>query len=327
MSTRDDFLEKRDTLHDIPDSEVEAVKRMPMATYVQEAETLNRWCQADRAALETLDGIWELVQDLPTRAGALRELESMWRNERSTPTEAGQRWKNESPAVFGMRKGLIQAFRYAFRDNKPLLARLRAVAKGNTNAERLQNLNDLAVLGRDNEDLLTAINFDLTQLDEAAAKSAEMSELLATVVSLRKKPSETLKLRDKAYTHLKAAVDEIYCAGRYLLRRNSLRRSGYRSAYLDKRSNQTSNPTEPDTPHNLEPTTETTVEPGPPVKEPPDSPPKMEIYSGSAFTRYRMSSKAVQYGVQGSLPWRSPRRGPRSAAGGNGAVGEASGFR
>ncbi len=235
MSTRGDFLVKRDVLIAIPDSEVDSIKRMPISTYIHEAEALYRWCRDDRAALEIITGVWELAEDIPIRAGALRELESMWRKERCTPSEAGRRWKDESPALFEMRKGLLQAFRYAFRDDKALLRRVRDIAKGNTNAERLQNLNDLAVLGRDNQELLTEIAFDLTQLDEAAAKSAEMSEVLAAATSGRKKGSETLKLRDKAYTHLKKAVDETYCAGRYLLRHHSDRLKGYSSEYLNKR--------------------------------------------------------------------------------------------
>ncbi len=261
MSTKDDFLAKRGVLLAIPDSEMGAVKRMPLATYIHEAEALSRWCRDDRAALETLSGIWELAEDIPIRAGALRELESMWRKERCTRDEASQRWKDESPALFEKRKGLLQAFRYAFRNKKVLLRQVSAITRGNTNAERLQNLNDLAVLGRDNQDLLAEIGFDLTELDEAAAKSVEMSEVLATSVSRRREVSETLKLRDKAYVHLKEAVDEVYCAGRYLMRHNSVRRGGYSSNYLNKGRNKEVNLSEPVTGPAVEPTAERFEEP------------------------------------------------------------------
>ncbi len=265
MSTRDDFLAKRDVLNDIPDDDVDTARRMPIAAYIHEAEALSEWCREDGAAFKPLKDIWKLAKDIPVRAGALRELESMWRKERNTPEGAERRWKEESTALFEMRKGLLAAFRYAFREDKSLLRRVSDIAKGNTNAERLQNLNDLAVLGRANQDLLSGIGFDLAQLDEAAAKSDEMSEVLAIAVNQRKVVSETLKLRDKAYTHLKEAVDEVYCAGRYLLRHNSERLKGYSSEYLNKGRNkkagQPDSAASPAVEGVLEPVVETVLEP------------------------------------------------------------------
>ncbi len=260
MRSRDDFLVKQDVLAAIPDGEVDTARRMPIAIYIQEAEALNKWCRDDRAALERIPGVWELVADIPTRAGALRELESMWREERNTPDEATQRWKDESPGLFELRKNLIQAFRYAFRENKSLLRRVGDIAKGNTNAERLQNLNDLAVLGRANRRLLKAIHFDLGQLNRAAAKADEMSEVLAIATNWRKKGSERKKLRDKAYTHLKEAVDEVYCAGRYLMRLNSERLKGYSSDYLIKRRKNPANLSEPGVSLSVEPAVEAVME-------------------------------------------------------------------
>ncbi len=297
MSNKNEFLAKQDTLSAIPDSAINTVKRMPIAIYIHEAEALAKWCRDDRAAFKTIGGLWKLVTDIPIRAGALRELESMWRNERNTPDAASLRWKEESPALWEMRKNLIQAFRYAFRENKVLLRRVSAVAKGNTNAERLQSLNDLAVLGRANSGLLTDINFDLAKLDEASAKSAEMSEVLAAATSGRKKGSETLKLRDKAYSHLKEAVDEVYCAGRYLMRHNSDRRKGYSSDYLNKDRNKQLNPTETATP----PTVETTAEP---ILEP-----KM----AGAVEPIRESAMATTEPPQWNQPWN--RQGTGSDAG------------
>ncbi len=294
---------KRDVLLAIPDSEAGVVKRMPITTYIHEAEALNRWCREDRAAFETLNGIWELAEDIPIRAGALRELESMWRNERCTPDEASQRWKDESPALFKIRKNLIQGFRYAFRGNRALLRRVSFIAKGKTNAERLQNLNDLAVLGRDNQELLAKIGFDLSQLDEAAAKSAEMSDLLATSVSQRKKGSETLKLRDKAYSHLKEAVDEVYCAGRYLLRHNSERRNGYSSAYLNKRPNKQSDLPGPAASLTVETVVERAAEP---VLEPVTEPAVALLVEPTAAAREAAMEVVMEPG--GGRQWLPPMR-------------------
>ncbi len=261
MSSKDQLLAKRDALLAIPEDNVDTARRMPIATYIHEAEALYNWCRDDRAAFQRITGIWHLVEDIPIRSQALRELESMWRKEQNTPDQASQQWKDQSPALFQLRKNLLSAFRYAFREDKFLLRRVSDIAKGNTNAERLQNLNDLAVLGRDNKKLLKKIRFNLAQLDEAAAKAAEMSEVLAIATNRRKEVSQTKKLRDRAYTHLKEAVDEVYCAGRYLLRRNSQRLKGYSSVYLKQQRNKSANPTDQVTSPTLAPTMEPVMEP------------------------------------------------------------------
>lgn len=108
MSNKNEFLAKQDTLSAIPDSAINTVKRMPIAIYIHEAEALAKWCRDDRAAFKTIGGLWKLVTDIPIRAGALRELESMWRNERNTPDAASLRWKEESPALWEMRKTLYK---------------------------------------------------------------------------------------------------------------------------------------------------------------------------------------------------------------------------
>lgn len=265
MSNQEDFLAKQAVLSAIPDSDIVLSRNMPLAMYIFEAEALNKWCQDDRPAFETISGLWDLVEDLPVRAGALRELESIWRKERFTRDEAAQRWATESPELFEFRKELMAAFRYAFRDNDSLLGRVDSIAKGITNAEKLQNLNDLAVLGRANQDLLTAIAFDLTQLDDAAAKADEMSEVYAIATAQRKGETENRKLRDKAYVHLKEAVDEIYSAGKYLLRGNRERLRGYTSAYLSKRKNKPGELPEPTPAPVVEPVVE-------PIAPAPDLP-------------------------------------------------------
>jgi hypothetical protein len=99
----------------------------------------------------------------------------------------------------------------------------------------IQELNNLAVIGKDNPLLLKKINFDMTLLDRAAETSTRMRGLLAAANCEREMTNDGKKIRDQAYTHLKEAVDEIYECGQFAFRKDEERRRGYRSNYMYKR--------------------------------------------------------------------------------------------
>jgi len=174
---------------------------------------------------------WNLVLSLPPRSGACRESQSIWIKERNTRQEAEQEWKDQAPAAFGLRDQLIHDFRFAFRKFDGLLARVEEIAQGDTNSDMVQDLNDLAVLGKSNTDLLAAINFDLTLLDLAADLSDRMGDLLGATNGERKKDSEAMLIRDKAFTYLKQAVDEIRECGKFAFWHTPDRLKGYNSDY------------------------------------------------------------------------------------------------
>jgi hypothetical protein len=177
---------------------------------------------------------WEVVTSLPVRAGACREAQSLWIKERNTSQEAESKWKVEAPAAFELRDELLHQFRFAFRKDDGLLARVEEIAQGNTNADMVQDLNDLATLGKAHTDLLTNIGFDLSLLDQAADIADRMGDLLGATNGERKSVSEAMQLRDKAYTYLKKAVDEIRECGKFVFWRNPDRLKGYISDHWRK---------------------------------------------------------------------------------------------
>lgn len=77
--------------------------------------------------------------------------------------------------------------------------------------------------------LLTAINFEVVQLQEVADLSATMSALLAEVNGEKAESNSARLMRDKTYTLLKRAVDEIRSAGKYAYWQDKKRRKGYPS--------------------------------------------------------------------------------------------------
>ena len=230
MSTTTDYNELLPVITAIKPAEV-LTPNMPIDVSVQEAENLYHWCLGDQKELTSVGLDWELVIGLQARSGACREAQSLWVKERNTNQEAERLWKVEAPAAFDLRDQLIHSFRFAFRKDEGLLARVEEIAQGNSNADMVQDLNDLAVLGKANRKPLEEINFDMTLLDRAADTSDRMGDLLGATNGERKAVSEAMIVRDKAYTYMKLAVDEIRECGKFVFWRNPDRLKGYASDY------------------------------------------------------------------------------------------------
>lgn len=235
MSTTTDYNELLPVVMAIKTADV-LTPNMPIDVLVQEAENLYHWCKDDQQALTKVGLDWNLVLGLPVRSGACREAQSLWIKERNTRQQAEQDWKNQAPAAFDLRDQLIHSFRFAFRKHDGLLTRVDEIAQGDTNSDMVQDLNDLAVLGKSNTDLLAAINFDLSLLDQAADLADRMGDLLGATNGERKTVSEAMVIRDQAYTYLKQAVDEIRECGKFVFWRNPDRMKGYVSEFWQKRN-------------------------------------------------------------------------------------------
>lgn len=204
---------------------------LPIDTALQEAEDLYQWTQSDKEAL-TGNGLnWELVESLQGLAGACRHLQSLWQLESNMKDGAQKEWEIAGKAAFEMRDDTITTFRYAFRKEEDLIQKLSEIDEGFTNADMVQDLSDLAAMGKANTTLLEAMNYDLAQLDVLAAKAEAMGTLLAQANGDRFAENETLVKRNQAYTLLKEAVDEIRDCGKYTFRKNPDRAKGYSSAY------------------------------------------------------------------------------------------------
>lgn len=235
MSTTTDYNELLPLITAIKPADV-LTPNMPIDVFVQEAENLYHWCKDDQQALTQTGLDWNLAISLPGRSGACREAQSLWIKERNTRQQAEQDWKDQAPAAFDLRDQLIHTFRFAFRKFEGLIARVDEIAQGDTNSDMVQDLNDLSVLGKANPDLLTAISFDMPLLDTAATVSDCMGDLLGATNGERKKDSEAMLIRDKAFTYLKLAVDEIRECGKFAFWRNPDRLKGYVSEFWQKRN-------------------------------------------------------------------------------------------
>jgi hypothetical protein len=232
MSIIEDYNTKLEVIKAIPDDQIKTPHAMPVGVYIQEAGDLFIWCQDDKDALTAKNLDWTVVEDLPVRCCALFAAEAKWGNEWRTREEAEKLWMLESPKGYDLRNEIAHHFYYAFNDDPTLISKINRFLEGTTHAEMIQSLVSLSEMGQSNQELLTSIGFDLTLLDLAAQKAAELHTLYATATRDRQDFSEFKKIRDQAYTHVKEAVDLIRKCGKYVFWRNESRLKGYRSDFL-----------------------------------------------------------------------------------------------
>jgi hypothetical protein len=234
MSNLDDYSKKIGLIQALDINDVKE-PAMPVDVFTQESEDLYHWCQSDKEKLTVAGLDWTLVDDLPARASACREAQSIWVTERRTRKQAGQDWKAKSPAAYDLRNQLLHSFTFAYRGAPEILSHVAEIRDGNGNADMIQDLNDLSVLGKAHIAGLQSINFDTALLDTAASTSYEMSTILAMANGDRNQESVAKTIRDKAYTYLKQVVDEINVCGKYVMWQTPERLLGYASTYQRKK--------------------------------------------------------------------------------------------
>jgi len=218
----------------IPDSSISKRENIPVTVFLQEARNLYDWCQADKERLIAGGFDWKLVEDMPARITALREAQSIWAEAKNRHKESEAMWLEKNPVAAALKKEILHNMRFAFRKHEDLKKQLSDIRSGYTQADMIQDLNDLAVLGRKNAALLSLINFDMSKLGLASSMSEELSALLARATTGRAESVEAMLIRDKAYRHLKECVDELRSYGQFIFWQESSRARGYACVYTKK---------------------------------------------------------------------------------------------
>ncbi|WP_271784733.1 hypothetical protein [Aquimarina algiphila] len=204
----------------------------PVDIYLQESEDLSIWVQEDKALLIGKGLNWNNnVLDLPIRAGACRHAQSLWMSERYSQEEAAKIWKEKSPKAYELRNDLLADLRFAYRKRPDLTARVRTIADGTGDADMIQDLSDISALGKANPDELLVTKFDMNLLNKAAQQADALAQLRAKANGATLDNSKAKDIRDRAFTHLKEAVDEIRDTGKYVFRKDPERYKGYISRY------------------------------------------------------------------------------------------------
>jgi hypothetical protein len=216
-------------------TEMEIMKpTIPVQAALQESEELLKWCLPDKEILVRSGLDWKLVDDLPVRTSALRVIQSKWTAAYKNYQDCQEVWRIAAPAASNLRDELVHHFLHAFTNNKSLTEIVRRIADGKSNSEMIQNLLNLYELGTQNPKELEAIGFDFKTLEDAREKSFVLGGILADVKKALHDTNPVLELRNKAYSHLKEAVDEIRRKGQYAFWRDDDKLLGYGSPYLRK---------------------------------------------------------------------------------------------
>ena len=227
--------EKLNELNSLPREESVNIY-IPVKYALNEARILYKVCMKDKEKLINAKLDWNLVEDLIIRLGALKQSHSKWLAKFNNYEECQKIWKTEAPLGYKFRDELINDFRHALRNSPTEYAKVKKISEGTSNVDMIQDLNDLAELGQIHIAELEGIGFELTKLDEARNMSNNLLNLHSDVKTLYLETRHLIEIRNKAYMHLKKAVDEIRCIGQYVFWKDEMKVKAYTSAYLRKKN-------------------------------------------------------------------------------------------
>jgi len=234
MTTKEAFEKEKDAIEAISREEAKE-PTMPIGQYMYEADKLYTHSIKDKDSLVAV-GLDALIIDaIPQRNQALRYAQSIWAEDYDELSQSAIEWNELRPQGEELKAVLLHTFRFAYRNDANMQARINRIAEGSGNADTIQDLHDLAILGKENSAPLIAVNYDVTTLDAAADLAVKMSRSLAEAKDNREQINELKITRDKAFTHLKRAVDEVRNYGKFAFWRNDDKLKGYRSEYYARK--------------------------------------------------------------------------------------------
>ena len=212
--------------------EAVAPLNVPVRVMTEEGVALERCARRDEMRLRKVGLNWSQVEGLTQSARALSEAQSQWDNVRFTREDEQKTLRGKMKEADTLRADLVHTMRFAFRHDEELLSRVNRIAEGTGKGDLAQDLNDLAVLGRENPQPLEAVGMDLEQLVTASDMSDALQRHKAEV-AVNETAAEAKKLlRDQAYTYLKQAMDAVREHGQYAFWKSPEKLLDYSSAYL-----------------------------------------------------------------------------------------------
>jgi len=226
MTYSENFEQWKTAIEALPLEEVK-YPNQPIDDYVAAIEALSVASNEDREALVGVGLDEQLIDDLPTLAGALRYCQAEWMSVYRAREDARIEWQEQSPGAYDLRDELLHHFTFAFRSHDDVLNKVRRIREGASHADMVQDLIELAVLGEKNPEPLAAISFDMAKLDGARTLSHQMSGLLAAVNGSAEEGNQAKVLRDKAYTLLNEKAGTVREFGKYVFWKDEKKQQRY----------------------------------------------------------------------------------------------------
>ena len=201
--------------------------------FLQEAFNIFTYAQEDKEVLCSKGLDLRLLEELPKRIDFAREMEARWYTTRYSEVPSARELNRIYVIVDASRKGLLAGMEYAFFGDN--LARAVAyIKKGEGSDDYTQDLWDITQLAEEYVQELTDVGCDLKQIEILNEYKKEYAELVARCNVEEKEKSYVRLSRDKAYTFLVIALEEIRRAARHAFWNDKKRLRGYASEYFRK---------------------------------------------------------------------------------------------
>lgn len=214
MSTcLDDFNESKEEIDSVKEDQIISIN-MPFKLYLQQVQVIIRRLKNVKAILEAGGMDFKMVDRAERLNGACRELYSLVYTVAAGQSEFRTYLEEAEVLMYDIKEAML----FAFKRHPELLQKISNILNGNTYADMFQDLNDFATLGRNNKELLNEIGYDMANIERAAELSKMLSDLYAQVTIDRSSPPDMIITRNKAFTLLKKAIDDLISQARYILR-------------------------------------------------------------------------------------------------------------
>jgi hypothetical protein len=207
---------------------------IPVARLIQEANDLYLFCKNDRKELigEGID--WDEVEKLPELLNECSDAEVEYQVYRKNAGSEIVKLKKLVLRCRKLRTTIAEKLRSAVSRAGNFMT-VPSYRKSWSRAELVQDLNDLAVIGKDIKHMFNHTGFDLTLLDLAADLSVELSEKIIDVIISKPSKSRQKTFRDKTMQELLSLIVQIRKTGKSAFFDNPLRRKAYACEYLRER--------------------------------------------------------------------------------------------
>ncbi|MFA8298916.1 MAG: hypothetical protein ACEPOV_02015 [Hyphomicrobiales bacterium] len=210
-----DYIKATPSMLEIPSNQVQK-PNMPVSTAIHEAETLLATAQRMEVQLSNAGLSSEQIDALKTRVNILRHAQSLWTTNYRAKQEDIKNWNIKKKEGRKYQKLLKNTCKYAYANDNLLYGRVKAIKKGTSDKEMVQDLNDYCALAKEYPDHLTAINFDISKIEKIQTLANELGDLYGKAMDQKKKQYEHKDMRDRAFTMLHQSVKLIRECGKFL---------------------------------------------------------------------------------------------------------------
>jgi hypothetical protein len=189
---------------------------MPPEEALSEGEQLLVIATEDKKQLvgRGLDPMY--IDTLDARAGAFGFAAAIYETSILKVTGSEKLWKEKGPLGYALRKKMLHEAGFALRQNEEGLQGIAEIKAGKGHRDMILDLLAIYILCKKYPEDLQKINFDVALIDQAKTLLEELSNAFAGSMVDKESVNEALDIRDKAYTYLMRAMNEIREYGQFV---------------------------------------------------------------------------------------------------------------